>query len=298
MASGFSTAITARLIGGVGAAGLNTVLTKMAMDRFTGPSLTLAIGFLMGAWPLGQALALMTLPSVAAAGSWRVALAVVAVACAVGLIGMMAILPRDGSGTEIPQRVWLSRGEILPLVAAGLTWAWFNAAMIIVLGFAPAYFVGHGLTAARAGSLVSLMSLPLTVLIPLGGWLSRFTNRPLLTIAGFLLAMLATVLFLPATSMPGPVLLLLGALMGAPIALMMALPAEVLSPGSRAIGMGWFYLVFNANVAVLPGVAGWARDSSGVMQAPFYAAAACLVLALGTLASYGLMMRRRLAVAV
>lgn len=295
LSPGFGSAITARVIGGIGAACLNTVLTKMAMDRFRGASLTLAIGFLMGAWPLGQALALVSLPPVAAMAGWRLALGSIALLCAAGLLAMVMLMPRDGSATETPQRLWLNPGETLPLVAAGITWAGFNAAMIIILGFAPAYFVGHGMSATGAGSLVSLMSLPLIVLIPLGGWLARFTRRPLLTIAGFLLAVLITVLALPIAGEPAPTLLLLGVLMGSPVALMMSLPAEVLSPDSRAIGMGWFYLVYNAIVAVLPVAAGWVRDTSGVMQAPFYVAGACLMLALATLAGYGLLMTRRAA---
>ncbi len=288
----FGIAMVARIVGGIGASGLNTVLTKMAMDRFTGSALTLAIGFLMGAWPLGQGLALMTLPAIAAATNWRVALGATALLCGIGFIALAILLPRDETVAAVPQRHRLNAGETAPLLAAAMTWAGFNAAMTIVLGFAPAYFVRQGMSSAAAGPLVSLMSLPLIPLIPLGGWLSRFTRWPLRTIAGFLVAILVTVVLLPHATAPGPVLLLLlGAMMGTPVALMMAMPAQVLAPESRAIGMGLFYLVFNANVAVLPTVAGWSRDMTGLPRAPFYVAAACLLSALLALAFYAAIRR-------
>jgi MFS family permease len=43
----------------------------------------------------------------------------------------------------------------------------------------------------------------------------------------------------------------------------MTLPARALSPETRATGLGLFWTVYYAGMALLPPVAGWAADATG-----------------------------------
>jgi len=69
----------------------------------------------------------------------------------------------------------------------------------------------------------------------------------------------------------------------------MALPAEILRPESRAIGMGYFYLWLYVGHGALPPVAGWVRDTTGQPNAPivFDAAMVLVMLALYGIFRYG-----------
>lgn len=78
--------------------------------------------------------------------------------------------------------------------------------------------------------------------------------------------------------------ILSGIVMGLPVGAIMALPAEVLRPESRADGMGYFYLWLYVGHGALSPVAGWVRDATGQPNAPIVFAAA-MVLAM--LALYG-----------
>ena len=58
---------------------------------------------------------------------------------------------------------------------------------------------------------------------------------------------------------------------------MMVLPAQALRPETRAGGMGVFYTWYYAAMAVLPGLAGMARDLAGSPAAPVLFSAAMMV---------------------
>src|SRR5262249_41205638 len=71
----------------------------------------------------------------------------------------------------------------------------------------------------------------------------------------------------------------MGAVLGLPSGLMVALPARVLPPASRAVGVGLFYSVVYARGGVLSPFAGWVRDVTHVAEAPLWTAAALNLLA-------------------
>lgn len=73
--------------------------------------------------------------------------------------------------------------------------------------------------------------------------------------------------------------------MGLPVGAFVALPAEVLRPEGRAVGMGYFYLWLYVGHGALPPIAGWVRDGMGRPEAPIVFAA-CMVL--GMLLLYGI----------
>jgi hypothetical protein len=58
----------------------------------------------------------------------------------------------------------------------------------------------------------------------------------------------------------------------------MALPAQVLRPENRAIGMGLFYTWLYLGHAGLPPLAGWVQDATGLAAAPILAAAGLVAM--------------------
>jgi hypothetical protein len=64
-----------------------------------------------------------------------------------------------------------------------------------------------------------------------------------------------------------------GLALGATADPIVALPAAVLAPEHRAVGMGLFWSVFFAPMTLLPPLAGLARDLTGDAAAPLWAAA-------------------------
>ena len=66
----------------------------------------------------------------------------------------------------------------------------------------------------------------------------------------------------------------------------MALPAAVLAPEHRALGMGLFWTIFFLPMTFLPSLAGLAHDLTGDAAAPLGAAAAFAATALLALVAY------------
>ena len=277
VAGGLDVALAGRLLTGVGSTMLGIVLMKLVFDQFSGPALPVAIGFLMAAWPAGQALGLAALPPLAAAYGWRWAMASTAAFCAIGFVALAVILPRT-SERKAPQLTRLMPGELAPLLAAAVVWAMFNAALNIFVGYGPAYFVATGQTALQAGALVGLLTLPLVPLVPLGGYLSRFFPNPRATVP-ILLGIAAGLAFaVPSSPWPGAMLFGLGLIMGFPTAVMAAMPGTTVSAESRAIGLGISATILGVATTALPPLAGWVRDFSGVEAAALYVGAACFVV--------------------
>ena len=82
---------------------------------------------------------------------------------------------------------------------------------------------------------------------------------------------------------PSPLVMLamIGLVMGPAAGIIMALPARALRPETRNLGMGVYYTWYYVGMAVLPGIAGWCRDASGIAAAPLLFASALLTAAVG-----------------
>ncbi len=280
MAPGLPMALVGRVASGAGGALLNLVLIKLVLDRFSGPALPVALGCMLGSWPGGIALALLGLPPIAALLDWRAALGCVALVFALLLLAVPAL----GAGGPPPRgaAVASARPPNWPaLVAAGLAWVGYNTALILVLTFAPALFVAQGADAAAAGRLSSLYGWVLVPMLPLGGWLAGRWGRP---VPLALLGLAGMVLLNPVLAVAGPgaagaaTLLGIGVLCGLAGAPIFSLPAQVLPPAARGLGMGVYYTIYYAGMALAPPVAGWARDASGEPGAPMLAAACCAAI--------------------
>lgn len=292
-APGFGMALTGRLVAGAGSSLVNLVLTKGVMDRFSGAELTVAMGWLLAAWPVGIALSLVLLPPLAAGAGWSAALLAATLPALAGLLAIWG----TGYGSEVARRqapagLWPERRAWAPLLVLAVGWAGFNAALVVVLGFAPAWLAERGHGVAGAGWMASLAGWGAVPLLPFGGRLAARAGSVLRFSAGVAAAMAASLAFLPVA--PLPLLLLYGLLGGLAGGPMVSLPATVLPPERRSLGLGVFYTVFALGMAGLPALAGRVRDLSGDAFAPLGFAALLLGVSVLSVLGFGLLRDRLL----
>lgn len=292
-AASFAPMLAGRLASGSGGALLNMVLVTIVADRFSGRSLVVAMGWLLTGWPLGIALALVVLGAVGEALGAAAVMQAGAAFCALGLAAF-ALLYREPRTAVAPEAssAALLPGELPPLLVSAGIWALFNACLVVVLGFAPAFLASAGMSMAEASAAASLVGWVIIPALPAGAWLAARIDRPDLTIHASFAAVALAILLLAGETAPLLMLLALGMAFGPPGGLLMALPAQTLRPENRAFGMGVFYTVYYVGMAALPAVAGLARDLSGAASAPLHAAAAMAVAGAALLPLFRLLERR------
>jgi MFS family permease len=282
-AESYTVLATGRLLSGIGAVLLNVLMAKIITDWFAGREIVLAMAVFVNSFPIGIGLALLTLGGLAESLGWRAALHGTAAAAAAALL-LVAFAyrshPNDGRGgaASTPAGRRISLREVAFAGLAGAIWGIFNGAFAITFAFAPILLIQAGFTVSNAGLLVAATTLLSVASVQAGGVIAqRWGHRTLLLISGAI-AWGIGLLLLPLAP-PLPILLVIGLMQGLPVGVIMALPAEILHPQSRATGMGVFYTGLYIGHAALPPVAGWLLDLSGSPAAPL-AFAGVLVLAL------------------
>jgi MFS family permease len=280
--------LVGRLFAGLGAVLLNVLMTKMVADWFAGKEISFSMAVFVNSWPVGIAAALIVLPLVAEAGGLTSALTLVAALTVMGF-ATLALFYRApvgaGDGPVAPgDRV---HGALLGAVlAAGVIWGLYNAALAIVFSFGPGLFVERGLELAEAGSITSIVLWLLAIVGSFAGYLSDWTGRrTLILVAGNL----GFAVFVFVGSWTDQVLLnviAMGVFSGVAVGAMLSLPALILSPGARAVGMGIFFTVFYSCATVGPMVAGWLAGLSGEIATTFQFAVALLIVSVLVLPVY------------
>jgi cyanate permease len=275
-----------RVISGSGAVLMNVLMTKMLADWFAGREIVTAMAVLVASWPLGLALALVSQPIILQSLGWRVvmlagALSAMAALLLVGLFyrepvsvaATPALSSNDGLGIALNQREWLF------VSIAGCIWGAYNVGLIVLVSFLPELFTSRGFSLAQAGLIASALGWVLIPSIPLGGYLAERFNRPdVVMLVGFgIVALTAGVLPFLDHLMAAYSLLVLA--IGLPAGVIMALPAQALRSHNRAAGMGVYFTCYYAVMALLPAVAGAARDQAG-SAAPIVYAAGMMVLSI------------------
>jgi len=291
-ASDSNTMAVGRVVSGIGGVTLNVVMSKMVIDWFTGREVVLAMAIFVNSFPVGVGLAMLSLGAISAFASWPVAMAFVAVLTLVALVAVWALCephPNDAQvgGAKAPAAAALSRSELLLVCVAGAIWGIFNGCFAVQFGFAPSLLVTAGSTsAATTGFVVGLATWCVAVSVHVGGMLGQRWVKPgvlmITGVVGWCLCLLALAFW---TSAGAAAIILAGLVMGLPVGAIMALPAEVLRPESRAVGMGYFYLWLYVGHGALPPIAGWVRDGTDQPQAPMVFAAGMVLM---MLALYGL----------
>ena len=234
-AGSLAVAAAARLVSGAGGVLLTIQATKIVTDWFAGRELATALGLMLAAWPLGIALGLAALGTLAAATTWRTAILVPTLSAALALLlTLLSYRERPAAapvGGRAAGRWWAITGRESALVGtAGLAWGMLNAGFILFLKLRPEAARGRAgpprpaPTSWSAGPRSSPSSP-----VPLGGaLLDRVRRRDALMTAGLLGAAAACGAFV----LGGPAILwsALVGLLVAPAAGVVALPGEALPP--------------------------------------------------------------------
>jgi MFS family permease len=277
--------IAGRLMAGAGAVLLNVQMTKMVTDWFAGREIATAMAVFVNSWPAGVALSLLTLPAIGI--SQGIGAVYLTVATLIGL-GIGLLLAGYQQPPSIPATTASSarpdRNALMAVIAAGLIWGLFNVGFAIVFSFGPTMLVEQGWSITTAGSAISIV-LWLTVFsVPSGGLLADRTKRPQTILAMGCIVFALLMVILPRSTAVIPIVIALGLVCGLPAGPIMSLPARVLQPGTRAIGMGIFYTVYYAAMMLGPVIGGvvakWIGNAGAAFDVGAIALLACPLLLL------------------
>jgi MFS family permease len=289
MSTEYGIALAGRVVSGAGAALLNVLLAKMVADWFSDRELATAMGILVVSWPVGIGLALALLGPLSVASSWSFALGIAGWVCLAALL-LVALVYRDPPAPPTsPLQVHssrLTRPELALVSLAGGVWTLYNVSFIIVVSFAPILLASRGLPAADAALVASAATWPLIASVPLGGVLADKTGRGQLIMLVCFVAMAACIPLSLMAPSPLVMLAITGLVMGPAAGIIMALPARALRPEARNLGMGIYYTWYYMGMALLPGVAGWTQEMSGITFAPFGFAGLLMVCAIACLFAF------------
>lgn len=253
-----------RVVAGAGFLVVTLYFTKMVADWFGTREIATAMSLLVMSWPFGIALGQVGHTWLITLFDWRLPFAVASVWCAVAAIGVWVFYrtPHDN------QRAAERRMQLLPrewalVGSAGLAWGIFNAGYIVWLSFGPAVLEARGHTLLASASIVSVASWFMILSgAACGQIVDRFGRRDTVLIIG----MLAGAASFLALQVPGAELgasLLLGLIGMAPAGIIMALSGQAVAPERRAFGMGVFFTLYHAVMAVSPALAGRIVDFAG-----------------------------------
>jgi MFS family permease len=281
----YETMFTGRLISGSGAVLFNVLVTKMVTDWFAEHRIATAMGVLISSWPLGIAIALLTMNPLESMIGLRLTFFVPVALCAIALLLIATIYTSPPKSIEIAKvskeslEGKLTRYELWGVVLSGFIWCLYNVALILPLSFGPEFLVTKGLTLSSAGAIVSLTSWLIIPALPLGAWIAERIGRPISTMVVTFIAIAILIGMIPITSSYIVIFAMLGIVFAPAGGLIMALPGQVLKKENRAIGMGIFYTVYYVGMGVFPPIAGYARDVTGNPAAPLLLAGVAILFA-------------------
>lgn len=282
--------VAGRFIAGSGGVILNVVMTKMLVDWFAGREISTALAVFVNSWPVGIALALVTLPVIAASGGVSLAWwGVWSLIAACLLLFALAYRPPPGvqEGATV---IKATRFPVYALFLAAMVWALYNAALAMVFSFGPALLIQQGWALTSAGSAISLFMIVFSVAVPLGGILADRTGR---RDAIILVSLLSFVVLMPAVSYaPAWGVMAIFVAVGIFFALaagpIMTLPSQVLTPASRSFGMGVFFAIYYGAMMIGPRIVGGIAEAAGDAGVALTAGA---VMSLGAIILLGLFRR-------
>lgn len=270
LATAWSIQIAGRLVAGAGGVILSVQMTKMLTDWFAGKEIATAMAIFVNSWPAGIAISLLTLPLIGTAyGVGAVHLGVAAlIACGFAILALAYRPPADAAVASTA-KFRLGRNTAIAVIAAGLIWGLFNVGFAVIFTFGPTMLVERGWSIAAAGSTISIVLWVAVFSVPFGGFLADRTKRPqtILVAGSIVFAML--MLALPRTDLVLLTVVALGLISGQPAGPIMSLPARVLQPQTRAIGMGLFFTMFYGCMMLGPVVGGACAKWAGSAAAAF-----------------------------
>jgi MFS family permease len=266
--------VAGRVVAGIGGVLLNVLMSKMVTDWFAGKEIATAMAIFVNSWPAGIALCLFVLPAIAVAKGVTSALLLTTAFCGIGFVLLATLYhpPQAGSGvTAAPAAPasWPRPPAVRAVIAAGCIWGLFNAAVGMVFGFGTTMLVERGWGLAAAGSTTSLVLWLVSVSVPLGGVVADRTGKHIaIMLIGFALFAIA-LLMATRTDAVIPAFVALGLAGGLSAGPIMSLPAGILTPQLRAVGMGIYFTLFYLFVVSAPIVAGILSSRIGTAAVAF-----------------------------
>jgi MFS family permease len=151
----------------------------------------------------------------------------------------------------------------------------------MIFGFGPAMLAERGWAVAAAGTAVSIVMWLTMLSVPAGGFIADWSRRHITIIVAGCVLFAGALLVAARTDAVIASLVVLGIVCGVPAGPIMSLPARVLAPETRAVGMGIYFTVYYTGMFVAPPAAGWLAARLGGASAAFdFGAAAVLCAAL------------------
>jgi len=280
LSDSWSIQIAGRLISGAGGVMLNVQMTKIVADWFAGKEIATAMAIFVNSWPAGIALSLLALPLIGSnLGIKAVHLAVAAViGAALALFALTYQPPAKAvSAAAGETSARLDRRAATAVVTAGLIWGLFNIGFAMIFSFGPSMLVERGWSIPAAGSVISSALWLAVISVPLGGFLADRSRRPSLVLTAGCIVSAILIVALPRSGAVILIVVAIGLINGLPAGPMMSLPARVLRPETRAIGMGIFYTLYYGTMMLGPVVGGALAKWTGSAAAALDFGAALLV---------------------
>jgi MFS family permease len=278
LSNSWTVQIAGRLVAGAGGVLLNVQMTKMVADWFAGKEIATAMAIFVNSWPAGVALSLLALPSIGTA--YGVSAVYLAVAALIGLGLVLLAVGYSSPATSVTVAAISARPDrnaAVAVIAAGLIWGLYNVGFAVIFSFGPSMLVERGWSIAGAGSAISIVLWLAVVSVPLGGLLSDRTGRPELILTAGCIVFAVLMVALPRSGAVVLTIAALGLISGQPAGPILSLPARVLAPATRAIGMGVFYTLYYATMMLGPVVGGACAKWAGSAGAAFDFGAAVLL---------------------
>lgn len=271
--------IAGRLIAGSGGVLLNVQMSKMVTDHFAGKEIATAMAIFVNSWPAGVALSLLTLPAIGAAFGVTAVYLAVAATIALGIL-LLATTYRPPAQTAAvaATSARLDGRAIAAVTVAGLIWGLFNVGFAMIFSFGPSLLVERAWSITAAGSVISIVLWLAVFSVPFGGMLADRTQRPQAVLAVSCVLFALLMLLLPRTNAVIPTVIALGLFCGQAAGPVLSLPAAVLKPETRAIGMGLFYAVYYGAMMLGPVIGGACAKWNGSAGAAFDFGAAVLLV--------------------
>jgi MFS family permease len=267
----WSVQIAGRLVAGAGGVMLNVQMTKMVTDWFAGREIATAMAIFVNSWPAGIAISLLTLPAIGTAyGVGAVCLAVaLLIGCGMVLLGALYRPPANAAAAAATS-ARLDRSTVIAVIAAALIWSLYNVGFATIFSFGPSMLVERGWSITAAGSAISIV-LWLTVFsVASGGFLADRIGRPEFIIVAGCIMFAVLMMALARSDAVIAITVALGLSCGLPAGSIMGLPARVLQPATRAIGIGLFFTVYYAGMMLGPVLGGacakWAGSAGAALD--------------------------------
>ena len=263
--------IAGRLVAGVGGVLLNVLMSKLVTDWFSGKEIATAMAIFVNSWPAGLALALLVLPAIGTGAGVSQTFLFVTLVVVAGFAAFALLYPAPQATAAALSGVGARpKGlALVAVIAAGLVWGLYNAALSMIFSFGTTMLIERGWTLAAAASVTSLVLWIVAISVPLGGVIADRSGRPILVLVGSCIAFAATMLAAVRTEMVVPMFVALGLVSGLAAGPIMSLPSRVLLPETRAVGMGIFFTCFYLVIVLAPWTGGLAASAAGSAQATF-----------------------------